>query len=197
MNNTARTLHEQDDCRREELIGGKVFLMSPRPVLNHHRVAENIARIFEDYLEGKPCEAFGDGVDLYLTEDDHFIPDGMVVCDPDKLRANHICGAPDLVVEILSPSTANNDKIRKRKVYERCGVREYWVVSIESRSVEVYLLRDGVLELDHIYTLYPAVLAESLDEQEKASLLVEEFRCSLFPELSIPLNRIFSRLLTL
>ena len=88
----------------DELIDGKLVAMSPRPSVNHHQVSLNIANIFSRYLKGKTCRPFGDGVDLYLTEKDRFIPDGMIVCDPRKIGRDGIYGAPDLVVEVLSPA---------------------------------------------------------------------------------------------
>ena len=111
------------DYPAEELIGGKFVAMSPRPSVNHNHVSFNIARIFADYLKGKRCTPFADGVDLYLTDEDRFIPDMMVVCDPDKVKADGVYGAPDLVVEVLSPSTAQYDRGRKMRVYAQCGVR--------------------------------------------------------------------------
>ena len=111
------------DCR-EELINGKVVAMSPA-ASNHNRIAGDIYGIFWSYLRGKKCEPFGDGEAVYLTEVDHFIPDFMVVCDPDKVKSNGVHGAPDLVVEVLSPGTTKNDRGRKMDVYGQCGVREY------------------------------------------------------------------------
>ena len=105
------------DYPAEELIGGKFVAMSPSPAINHNRVIGNIYRIFAHYLNGRRCEPFADGVDVYLTEEDRFIPDMMVVCDPDKVKADGVYGAPDLVVEVLSPSTAQYDRGRKMKVY--------------------------------------------------------------------------------
>ena len=129
---------------------------------------------------------------MSLSEEDQFVPDLSIVCDPGKIGETKITGAPDLVVEILSPSTAKYDRRDKMKVYEKHGVREYWIISIESRSVEVYLPENGCLELDKIYTIYPAYLIRDMDDAEKASLLVEDFRCSLFPDLPIPLEMIFA-----
>ena len=178
--------------RREELIGGKVVMMSPRPRWNHMSVAGNIYNIFSNYLRGKKCTPIQDGFDLYLDDENRFVPDFMVVCDPEKIKSDGVHGAPDLVVEVLSPSTMRDDKTRKKDAYARCGVREYWIISIESRSVEVYLPENGCLELDKIYTIYPAYLIRDMDDAEKASLLVEDFRCSLFPDLPIPLEMIFA-----
>ena len=94
----------------EELIDGKVILMSPRPVVKHNWVAENISYLFRSYLRGKKCVPLGDGYDLYLSEKDRFVPDFMVVCDRDKIKPKGVFGAPDLVVEVLSPSTAVRDR---------------------------------------------------------------------------------------
>lgn len=118
------------DDRRQELINGEIVMMSLRPSWNHNRVAFNIAHIFEKYLYGKKCTPIADGMDLYLTEENQFIPDFMVVCDPDKIKPDGVHGAPDLVVEVLSPSTMRNDKTSKKDAYARCGVGEYWLLMI-------------------------------------------------------------------
>ena len=90
---------------REELINGEIVAMSPA-ASNHNRIAGDIYGIFWNYLKGKKCEPFGDSEAVYLTETDHFIPDFMIVCDSDKIKSNGVHGAPDLVVEVLSPGTA-------------------------------------------------------------------------------------------
>ena len=147
--------YNYDDDYRSELINGKIIMMSPRPVFNHVTVASNIYRIFANYLKGKSCTPFDDGFDLYLTEKDHFVPDAMVVCDPDKIHNDGVHGAPDLVVEVLSPSTAKRDKTYKKQVYEQCGVQEYWIVDVDSKRLEQYLLQEGQLQLVEVYSVYP------------------------------------------
>ena len=102
----------QED-RREELIDGKVVMMSPATPW-HNFIAGNIFNIFKNYLIGKKCVPFHDGTSVRLTDEDIFVPDFMVVCDRSKIKSKWIHGAPDLVVEILSPSTAKNDKGYKR-----------------------------------------------------------------------------------
>ena len=139
----------------EELIDGKVIAMSPRPTTDHYHVSFNIAYIFTTYLRGKRCTPFGDGVDLYLTETDRFIPDGMVVCDTEKIKRDGVHGAPDLVVEVLSPSTAKHDRGRKKQVYEQCGVSEYWIVDPANKTLEQYLLQQGAFTLHEVYAIYP------------------------------------------
>ncbi len=175
----------------DELIDGKVVAMSPRPSLNHHQVSLNITYIFSRYLKGKTCRPFGDGVDLHLTEKDRFIPDGMVVCDPCKIKRNGVYGAPDLVIEVLSPSTARYDRGHKKDVYERSGVREYWIIEPESKAIEVYLLQNGKLSLDNVYSVYPDYLLEKMTEEEKGAIPTE-FRCSLYNDLLISVEEVFA-----
>lgn len=183
-----------EDAPREELIGGKIIAMSPRPLYNHNRVAGRIYKLFEDYLEDRSCAAISDGTELFLTEEDRFVPDFMVVCDPNKIKRNGVHGAPDLVAEILSPSTSKRDKMYKKNVYEKCGVREYWLVDTLNRSIEQYLLEDGRLELREIYTLFQDDDLEQMNEEERAAVSTH-FKCSLFDDLDIALADIFKKLI--
>ena len=180
------------DEPRTELIDGKVTAMSPDGTAYHNWIIVNLSRIFSSYLMGKPCRPFGDGMKLYLTEKDHFIPDFMIVCNKDKIKrgGHHVEGAPDLVVEVLSPGTARKDRLYKKNVYERCGVREYWIVSPLERSVEQYVLENGAFTLRDIYYHYPAYALEDMTEEEKAEL-VTEIRCTLFDDLSVGLSDLF------
>lgn len=141
--------------QRMEVLDGKTILTSPRPTINHNIVSGNIYRAFATYLSGKTCMPFVDGVDVYLTAKDRVIPDGMIVCNREIIKRNGIHGAPNLIVEVLSPSTKKNDKGYKKNLYEKCGVQEYWIVDIDSKSVEVYLLNDGAFILDEVYQLPP------------------------------------------
>ena len=178
--------------RREELIGGKVVMMSPASA-GHTYVADNILMIFKQYLKGKKCIPFGDGLLVRLTEKDKFVPDVMVVCDRDKIKPDGVHGAPDLVVEVLSPSTAKNDLTHKKEVYEACGVPEYWLVGPTDKSIEVYLLESGKYILHDVYTVRPDwVLAQMTDEERAA--VVTEFKCHLYDDLVIRLDDIFGDL---
>ena len=116
----------------------------------------------------------------------------MVVCDPDKIKSDGIHGAPDLVVEVLSPSTARNDKTHKKDVYASCGVREYWLVSPGDKTVEVYRT-DGIeFVLHEIYALRPDWELEKMSEEERAAVETH-FKCSLFDDLEISPEDIFCR----
>lgn len=178
----------------EELINGEIVAMSPRPMFNHNHIAFNIAFLFRNYLRGRRCTVIPDGTDLYLTEKDRFVPDMMVVCDRDKIQENGVHGAPDLVVEVLSHSTANRDRGHKMEVYGKCGVREYWIVNPTDRSVEVYLSKGEGLVFDRIYSLYPASVLEGMTQQERAAVETH-FQCSLYDDFDIALDEIFSGLL--
>ena len=174
----------------EELIDGKVVAMSPRPALDHNSISFNLSRIFGNYLLGKPCRPFGDGVDLYLTGKDHFIPDFMIVCDKNKMKRTHVEGAPDLVVEVLSPSTSRRDRGYKKAVYERCGVREYWIVNPLDRSVEQYVLEDGAFTLRGVYYHYRAYELEDMTDEEKAEVITE-FHPAIFEDMTVRLEDVF------
>ena len=91
-----------------EIMDGEVRAMSPAAP-RHNRIAGNIFLIFGNYLKKKKCVPFGDGTAVYLDEQHRFIPDFMVVCDRNKIQSKWVYGAPDLLAEILSPSTARND----------------------------------------------------------------------------------------
>lgn len=176
----------------DEMLDGKIVLMSPRPVVNHSIAAGNIYRIFGNFLEGKQCVAFPDGVDLYLTGKDRFVPDMMVVCDRSKIRTKGVYGAPDLVVEVLSPSTIRRDRVYKKNAYERNGVREYWIVNPLDKSVEVFRLEDGRYNLYDVYSLVPDYVLEDMTSEEREGIRTE-ITTPLFKGLTIPLDRIFSK----
>lgn len=186
--------YEYEEEVWEELVDGEVVAMSPRPTFNHNRVASRIYRAFDNYLEGKRCTAIADGTDLYLTEKDRFVPDMMVVCDREKIREDGVHGAPDLVVEVLSPSTAKTDRMHKKAVYGACGVREYWIVDPKNRTIEQYLPQGETLELNTVYTSYPDHELERMKEEERAAVITH-FRCSLYDDFDIALDDIFSGLL--
>ncbi len=176
---------------RNEMLNGKVVAMSPRPAVNHNRVIGNIFYAFMGYLRGKTCEPFADGTDVYLTEKDRVIPDVMIICKKEIIKRNGIHGTPDLVVEVLSPGTEKRDRGYKKDLYEKSGVREYWLVEPETQTVEVYLLKNGKFVLDDVYRIFPDYVELSADEQEHYK---SEVPVSLYDDFSIPLESIFHNL---
>ena len=114
----------------------------------------------------------------------------MVVCDPDKVKPRGIVGAPDLVVEILSRSTGRYDRGHKRDVYEKHGVREYWIVDPIRLSLEQYVLTDGKFHLRDMYHKYPKAVLADLRETERAAIPTE-FQCAIFDGLTVRLDELF------
>ena len=176
---------------REELMNGEIIDMSPSPTFNHNRVSSRIYRAFENYLDGKGCTAIADGTDLYLDEDNLFVPDMMVVCDRSKIRRDGVHGAPDLVVGVLSPSTGKRDKTVKKDVYAKHGVGEYWLVDPIGKSVELYLLEDGAYVLHNVCTVHPDWMLEGMKPEERAQVETT-FRCHLYEDFELSLDDIFS-----
>lgn len=199
MRSTVPAYTDDNYKRRYELIDGVIVLMSPRPCLDHVIVSGNIYRIFANYLKGKKCIAFPDGADLYLDDKNHFIPDGMIICDRSIIKRNYVKGAPDLVVEILSPSTAKNDKTKKKDAYAKAGVKEYWIVDINGKSIEVYLNHKGNLELDEIYYDFtPEDIAENdaLPDGDKDKIkILYDIKVSLYDDLYVKIKDVFDNLL--
>lgn len=148
------------DDERAELINGEIFLMAPSPSRGHQGISVELTRQFANYLEGKKCKAYHAPFDVRLFEkegdapedvDTVVEPDLVVICDPSKLDDRGCKGAPDMVVEILSPSTQRHDRLVKLGLYQRAGVREYWIVSPEEQTVQVFLRQDGSLQLHEVY----------------------------------------------
>lgn len=179
---------ERKENPRYELIHGKERLLA-QPATTHASVAQNISFLLQGYLRGKRCKLFEE-VDVFFDDDNHFIPDLLIVCDRSKIKYNGIYGAPDLIVEILSPGTAKFDRSLKKDVYEKAGVREYWLVNPKDRSVEVYHLVEGRFVLDNLYHDYSEDDWNLLSEKEKAE---QQFkvRVSLYDDLEIDVKEIF------
>ena len=179
---------------REEQIAGKWIAIAPA-LVNHNRIKRNITRLFDEYLDGRDCEALPDGTAVYLTETDYYYPDVCVVCDPEKVKEDGIYGPPDLVVEVLSPGTAKYDRGRKMQIYGSSGVREYWLVNPADKVVEQYLPAEGQkgrLELHEVYAVHPECELKRMKPEELAAIRTE-FKCSLYDDLIIRLEDIFRR----
>lgn len=135
---------------RWELIGGVAYNMSPAPKTTHQSLAGSLYHAVCTYLEDVACLPFYAPTDVFLPEgvDDStetvVQPDVLVVCDEGKIEEDGIHGAPDFVAEVLSPSTAYKDFSNKKDLYERAGVREYWIVNPDTGSVFRYVLKDGL-----------------------------------------------------
>ena len=137
------------DGERWELINGVAYNMSPAPGVVHQRISMELSRQFAMHLKGRPCQVFAAPFAVRLAEQlsasDNYVdtvvqPDLVVVCDKSKLDERGCNGAPDLVVEILSPSSAGHDLKTKYDLYERYGVSEYWIIHPAEKTLLVYQL---------------------------------------------------------
>ena len=136
-----------DDGERWELIDGKPYLMSA-PNINHQILLGEIFRQLANFLKGKKCRVFPAPFDVRLSHDtlDNTVvqPDVLVVCDIKKLAdGKALTGAPDLAVEILSPSNPSHDKVTKFNKYLKAGIKEFWIIDPVSKTVFVNILSDG------------------------------------------------------
>lgn len=134
-----------DDGRFYEIIEGELYV-TPPPNVEHQRISREIEFRLLQFLRAAALgEVFDAPIGVRLTDDDVLEPDLVVVLQAhaDRIGKQVIEGAPDLVVEVLSPGTAKRDLGLKREQYQAAGVPEYWIVDPESRSIEVLMLDGG------------------------------------------------------
>jgi Uma2 family endonuclease len=143
-----------NDGVRRELIDGEAYEMAS-PTGRHQTISMVLSVIFGNYLRGKTCQAFAGPYDVRLfapidaevdKKDDRYtvVPDLCVICDRKKLHRDGCHGAPDLIIEIISPSTEDHDTELKFDAYLKAGVREYWIINPYKRSLTVYqLMKDS------------------------------------------------------
>ena len=149
-----------DEGTRIEIIDGDSFVLDTPPTI-HQLVSGPLGAQLYSYLKGKTGEVFWGplAVRLFEKEGDRpedvrtvVLPDIIVICDPAKLDEHGCKGAPDLIIEILSPSTSRRDRLVKYDLYQRAGVREYWIVDPSARTVAVHLLDEGQYGSPDFYT---------------------------------------------
>ena len=156
---TYSDLQEIEDGNRYEIINGNLYLMSS-PTTKHQVILADLAVHFSKFFEGKKSKNV-------------IQPDLMVVCDESKIQ-DKIEGAPDLIVEILSKYNKLHDKFDKYHLYQKYGVREYWIIDIEEGLAYVYILRD-----DNVYTL------------PKVFKIKENIKSTIFKGLEVSLEETF------
>lgn len=143
----------QSKYERWERIDGIIYDMTPPPSSQHQTVVSNLHGEFYTYLKGKQCKVFPAPFGVWLDDeyDNYVEPDIAVVCDLSKIHPKGCVGVPDLVVEVLSPSTALKDKRIKLRRYRLAGVREYWIADPVNQIVEVYKFSENVFTEPEIY----------------------------------------------
>jgi Uma2 family endonuclease len=169
------------------LINGFVKLMSPAPTSYHQSITINLATEIKNYIKRKKYKIFTAPFDVRFPEtasnkeNDAIItvvqPDISIICDLSKIDVKGCIGAPDMIVEIVSPSSAKHDVEDKFQLYQKHGVREYWIVFPESRSLNVL-----VLDENHKYQLVGMYANDS------------KVKVNIFEDLVIDLSEIFEDL---
>lgn len=149
-----------DEGKHIEIINGEAFMMAT-PSRIHQEICFEIGRQLGNYLEGKPCKVYLAPFGVRLFEQDGDRPDDVntivepdicVVCDQSKLDRYGCKGAPEMIIEVLSPSTQRRDQLIKLNLYQQAGVLEYWIVDPENRTVRVLLeTGDGTLRTHEVY----------------------------------------------
>ena len=138
---------------RYELIEGEL-LMTPAPIPKHQRISRKIEFVLEKFVtENDLGEIFDAPCDVYLDDENIVQPDILFIS---KERLNiigekNIQGAPDLVIEIISESSAYRDFVQKKRLYARFGVKEYWIALPVEESIELYILKDSAYTLHKTY----------------------------------------------
>ena len=169
---------ELDEGERYELIHGDAYAMSG-PNTKHQAILMEISSRFHEYFRGKPCQVFPAPYDVRLfyeedeSDDTVVQPDIMVICDKDKIGPEGCRGAPDLIIEILSPSNTAIEMERKFTLYQEAGVREYWIVDSINNRLKVCCFKDGNI-LTNTYSRADTV------------------QVAIFPELSMALEQVFT-----
>lgn len=180
----------KEEYRKQEKMNGVVYDMSPAPGYQHGIINGNIHRIIGNSLKNTLCLVFIENLDFRYqpdVNDDYVCPDIMIVCDRKRLKGSFYNGVPKFIVETLSPSTAKRDKTDKKDAYEKAGVEEYWIVSPQGKSVEIYYLEDGKYVLEESYMLQD-------DEEEEDYNAEIEIVLREFPHIKMKLGEIFEGL---
>ncbi len=171
------------DDKRRELINGFVKMMTPAPAMRHQRISRKISGELYIYFKNKKCELFTAPFDVRLIEKDKtndkeiinvVQPDISVICDLSKLDDRGCLGAPDLTIEILSPSSSKTDLKDKYQLYEEFGVKEYWIVYPDTQVIYQYVLEKGKYMQKGIFV-----------QDEKIT-------AHIFPDLVIDLKDVFN-----
>ncbi|MHB1407890.1 MAG: Uma2 family endonuclease [Desulfitobacteriaceae bacterium] len=167
---------------RWEIIDGVAY-MQAAPTPTHQEILMELSRQIANYLTGKPCKVYPAPFCVRLTKDDEkknegitkvVEPDITVVCDKSKIDEKGCNGAPDMIIEIISPSSTKRDRFIKFNAYEKAGIKEYWIVEPDVKIVSVFILQhNGSYGRQNVYS-----------EED-------QIQVNLFPDLTIDLKSIF------
>lgn len=149
---TIKDIYALPDGERAELIDGKIYYMAP-PSRSHQKISWKLHQAIANYIDSKngECEVYAAPFAVFLNEDDinYVEPDISVICDPSKLDEEGCHGAPDWIIEIVSPSSKPRDYMTKLFKYRTASVREYWIVDPMKQMISVYAFENDTVEQYH------------------------------------------------
>ena len=154
-NYTIDDIYKLPDGERAEIIDGQIYFMAP-PSRMHQKILMYISASISNYItqKGGPCEVYPVPFAVFLNKDesDYVEPDISVICDTTKLDDRGCSGAPDFIIEIVSPGNPEHDYITKLGKYKAAGVREYWIVDARNHTVTVYFFERDIFALHYNFT---------------------------------------------
>ena len=165
-----------------ELIRGRIYKMTPAPSSRHQIVAGNLHYLMRANFTEKNCQIFIAPLDVILpvynqkkdSPNTVVQPDLCIICDHEKIQEAGCFGAPDLIIEIISPHTSKKDLTKKYEVYEEVGVREYWIVFPKEEIIETYVLINAKFSRGETF------------------VQPDQIYSTIFPDLSFPVQDIFT-----
>lgn len=152
---TIEDIYALPDGVRAELVDGRIYYMAP-PSRTHQRISSRLNQIISNYIDGQngSCEIYPAPFAVFLDKDDtaYFEPDLSVICDTSKLDEKGCHGAPDWIIEIVSPGSKSMDYFTKLMKYQAAGVREYWIVNPVKEQIMVYQFEEGSVKEVETYS---------------------------------------------
>lgn len=146
---TIQDIYDLPKGARAELIDGDMYMMAP-PKFRHQDILMKLSAAIHNYIKkkGGKCKVIPAPFGVFLEDDDenYVEPDISIICDPDKIHNDGCYGAPDWIIEIVSPSSKKYDCFIKQEKYRKCGVREYWIVDPKTECVRVFRYGSGDIE---------------------------------------------------
>ena len=198
MSNIAVKRYDERE-RFYEIIRGEKY-MPPSPVIIHDDIIYNLKNMFRDILNNQKFKIFGENVDVVLDREHTVKPDLKIVGDFTKFAdGKNIKGAPDFIIEVLSPNNSSHDLVFKKDLYEKHAVKEYWIVDIYTKNIHVYILTDGRYGNPEIYHYFsPDEIDEienDFDDWLKEQIKIKEITTHTFgEEIRVPINKIFENI---
>ncbi|MDY3918965.1 MAG: Uma2 family endonuclease [Candidatus Limivivens sp.] len=152
---TIEDIYNLPEGQRAELIDGQIYYVAP-PSRVHQKISGKLYQIISNYIDSKKgqCEIYAAPFAVFLNDDDanYLEPDISVICDKSKLNDKGCKGAPDWIIEIVSPGNPMHDYITKLYKYQAAGVREYWIVDPRTQSITVYFSESGVFAQHYTFS---------------------------------------------